>query len=196
MIKLFKSAPKLDKQYYKTGDYEKPIHHSQNNQTPRLYLVAGLFNYLLDRYTIKTVTDLGCGDGGLLSMIYKPNIEFIGYDLAEKNINHAREQFADKANVQFVYSDFITEQVNQTDVAICCETLEHLVNPKKLLKELPCTYLIASVPMNENKDIHGKHHLWAWTEQEFRKMIKNCGYKLIHTARANERTQIILAEKL
>lgn len=195
-MKLFKQAPKLDKDFYNREVYAQPIHHSQNNQTPRLYLVAGLVRYLKDRYDIKSITDVGCGDGGLFSIIHDFKSEYIGIDLAEANINYARDQFSDKPNVEFVHEDFTQHPINQTDLVICCETLEHLVDPVKLLKSLPTKFLIASVPMNETKRKHGKYHLWAWDETEFRGLVKNCGYKIIHTARANQRTQIVLAEKL
>lgn len=196
MRKLFKTAPKLDENYYKSGDYENPIHHSKNKKTFRLYAVAGLINFLRDNYDVNEITDLGCGDGGLLDLIYKDDISYNGIDLSEANIEYAKDKWFDYENIDFLYEDFTTYNIIENELIVCCETLEHLVNPKRLLKSLYCNYLIASVPMNESINRHGKHHLWAWNEQEFRKTIQDCGFKIMHTARVNERTQIVLAEKL
>jgi predicted TPR repeat methyltransferase len=154
-----------------------------------------LVNYLRKHEGIKTITDLGCGDGGLIEAAYSPEERFRGIDMAEANINYAQNRFKDLNNVTIEMRDFTKMKGIRSDLIICCETLEHLIDPLKLLRTIDCRFLITSVPMNETEDRHSEHHIWAWNEAEFRESLKGCGYDIIHTVRVNTRTQIVLGGK-
>lgn len=194
-MRRLRKSPELDEQFYKKGVYTEPLHHLNNKQTPRIFLVAGLVKYLEHHYGVKKLTDLGCGDGGLLRLLSQtsPFIKLKGIDIAEANVNYANKELA---SLDIKYADFTKMDSIKSEVIVCCETLEHLDDPKKLLKSLDTKYIIVSVPMNENAKRNSRYHLWAWNEDEFQKTIKDCGYKIIHTVRVNVRTQIVLAEKL
>lgn len=193
-MRRLRKTPKLDEQFYKEGVYKEPLHHVNNKQTPRLFLTAGLVNYLKHHYGIKEVTDLGCGDGGLLEVITNTSlgIRLAGIDLSKANVDYAKEH---RPYLNIIHEDFTSIDKISSEVITCCETLEHLDDPKKLLKALDCKFLITSVPMNENARRNSPYHIWAWNEQEFQKTLKDCGFKILHTVRVNVRTQIVLASK-
>lgn len=198
MRKFFDSDPGYTKTFYKKGVYSQPLHHIEAPQSRmRLLIANAMFQYALDLWgdEIKTVTDLGCGDGGLLEQIARPNIKYKGIDIAEANVKYAKERLFG-LGLDVEYRDFTELNSIKSDVVTICETLEHLVDPVAMLKKLDCKYLIASVPLGETQERHSPLHLWGWDMKEFRHTLKSCGFKIISHVRHNKRTQIVLAKKI
>ena len=79
--------------------------------------------------------DVGCGNGFLLNHLYKfsKNTEFIGIDYKINNKNNPH-------NLRFIKGEILEElykiKSNSIDFVICTHVLEHLINPKQVVKEL------------------------------------------------------------
>jgi hypothetical protein len=138
-----------------------------------------------------TVVDLGCGDGGFLSLLHSCDIQCWGYDITPNNVDFARNV----RNVDARLTNFKGNDIVYGDVAILTEVLEHLEDPHGVIKSLPCKYLIASSPFNENDKNHPPYHIWAWDEEGYQKMISDNGYTILKNTTASGWSQIVLAVK-
>lgn len=184
--KLFKgnSSEFTTKEWY--AEREAAHHLEQSQHTERLYAARDLIKeaVLLGG---TSVVDLGCGDGGLLSLLKEENIKSWGYDLAPKNIEYANKI----RNVDARYTDFKNENIEYANIAVLTEVLEHLDTPHDVLKNLPSKFLIASSPYNENWKHHYEFHIWAWDFDGYKKMIENAGYTVIKHFAVSGWSQIV-----
>lgn len=154
----------------------------------RLYQSIDMIKKLIEQKNISSVTDFGCGNGGLLSKLidYK-NIEYSGFDLIPQNIQYARKKYQlnncylyDFLNETYIYEEkyddikYKENELKFNQMSIMTETLEHLEEPHKFLERTSkySKYLHASVPSNENQFSSYELHIWAWDEIGFRNMIE------------------------
>lgn len=170
-IKTFEQPHSHDAEWYK--DRELADHINQGDHRPRLMQVL---EYLKDIvHPHDSICDFGCGNGGLIREIRKemPNTIW-GYDLQPSNVEDAKEK-----NTPVFYSDFINEDCNYPDIAICTEVLEHLVDPDAFLQKLKLNgvrVIIASSPDYETADFHAPFHLWVFTENSYKEMFEQNGW--------------------
>ena len=136
----------------------------------------------------KTAVDLGCGDGGLLQLLKNMGIKCWGYDLMPKNIQHAVEI----RGVDARYTDFNSDDIEYGDVAIMTEVLEHMIDPHKIVRELPSKFLVASSPYNETDQNHYEFHLWAWDKEGYDNLITQGGYTIVNKLYSAGWSQIVL----
>lgn len=166
-IKTFDIPHSHDAEWYK--DRELADHINQSDHRPRLMQVLEYLKEIAKPEM--TICDFGCGNGGLIKEIEKelPNTIW-GYDLQPSNVKDAKEKGTD-----VIYKDFINEDWIVPDIAICTETLEHLVDPDAFLnklKENGVKYIIASSPDYETADFHAPFHLWVFTENSYKEMFE------------------------
>ena len=163
-------------------------HLEQKNHKERLHKAADYTEEAI-KLGAKTVVDLGCGDGGLLSLLKERNIKCWGYDFTPANIEHAVK--IRKVDARLL--NFKNDSIDYGDVAIMTEVLEHLENPHETIKNLPCKYLVASSPFNENDLYHPPYHIWAWDEEGYQKMIVDNGFTILKNTTSRGWSQIVLA---
>jgi SAM-dependent methyltransferase len=189
--KLFEgdTSIKTTKEWY--SEREAAHHLEENKHIPRLTQSALLVKDCID-LGASSVVDLGCGDGGFLSLIKEFNIKSWGYDISIKNVEYAKTV----RNVDCRYTDFSNDSgIEYGDVAVLTEVLEHLADPHTVIKNLPAKYLIASSPCNETDQTHYVHHLWAWDEEGFENLLKLGNYKIIKKFILSKKFQLVLAVK-
>jgi hypothetical protein len=142
----------------------------------RLELARGYARYLCGFYPINNVVDLGCGDGGLISLLAKdlPHITFTGYDLAPKNIEYGKEnRVKNLSNATINYQNFREVKV-EADLVIMTEVLEHLVDPHEFIETINAEWIIASSPLNEEHGFDPSSiHLWGWDYEGYKQMFIN-----------------------
>jgi len=158
--------------------------------------------------SIKTLSDWGAGNGGLLHEIGRqyPQLKCWGYDLMPKNVEYARAIY----DADVTYQDFTDLKSNcrAGDVMILTEILEHLVRPHNLLLHLRLAapakpafqplprFVIASSPAFETPDKHYEYHQWAWTGESYGKMFERAGWQVrMHYVIAACGTQFVIAER-
>lgn len=105
----------------------------------------------LDRESVKTVVDVGCGLG-LFARYLPEDVRYVGVDLSETTLDRAR-RLANRDSVEFHATSFPRLALDEglADVAVCLEVLEHVEDDAAAVRELarvirPGGYLFVSVP--------------------------------------------------
>lgn len=82
-----------------------------------------------------SVIDLGCGNGSLIKLLKESrNCEVKGIELSESGVNIAKEKGLDV--IQGRIDETLPFSDNQFDYAICHVTIQMVMYPEKLLKEM------------------------------------------------------------
>lgn len=116
-------------------EYVFPYHYipyyDEKGNFHRIRRMASGFEYLgymkhigeeLEKYHVKSVIDIGCGDGRFFSLTKKEYKYKAGYDLAEQAI-----QFAKAFNPNVIYKCENIENIDsKVDAMVCIEVLEHI----------------------------------------------------------------------
>lgn len=164
-------------------------HHLEEQGHNRRLHVAAQFVKQAVFLGAESAVDLGCGDGGLLYLIKDLGIKSWGYDLMPTNVDYGR----DARGVDVRYTDFNSDDIEYGDIAIMTETLEHMIDPHTVVRELPSKFLIASSPYNENDVNHYEFHLWAWDSEGYDALITQGGYKILGKQMVDGWSQVVLA---
>ena len=140
-------------------------HLEQPDHRQRLKAAAGLIRDLQPA----SVVDLGCGDGGLLSLIR--DIPSWGYDFQPANVQGWIERGV-AAEQRDVFNTF--DVVRWGEAAVLTEVLEHLADPHKVVEWVSrnATWVVASSPKDETGDHHGDCHAWAWDMDGYRALFE------------------------
>ncbi len=85
----------------------------------------------------KKILDVGCGGGILTEALAREGAEATGIDLAEVPLKIAA-QHAEQSGLSIEYltknvEDLARERPHSYDVVACCEALEHVPDPKKVI---------------------------------------------------------------
>lgn len=196
--KLFKG----DSSYVSTFEFhehrERAPHLEQESHTERLHAAAEYVRHavseLRQRDVVPRVSDLGCGDGGLLSLI--KDIDSWGYDFAPANVAGWAERGV-KAESRDAFADL--SEIKLGNIVVMTEVLEHMRDPHGVLRQLreddDTKYLICSSPWNETPESHCPEHAWAWDAEGFITMIEDAGWHIAQYEHIGS-TQLVLAEKL
>ena len=86
----------------------------------------------------KKILDVGCGGGILTESLTREGAEATGIDLAETPLKIA-SQHAEQAGLSIEYlakdvEDLARERPHSYDVIACCEALEHVPDPQKIVE--------------------------------------------------------------
>lgn len=142
-----------------------------------------------------TVSDLGCGDGGLLSLLAAhPGIEGRGYDFQPSNAAGWAERDVTAAAYDVFGAD--RDKVSVGQVAVVTEVLEHLADPHGAVRWIGehARWIVASSPWQERPGRHDECHAWAWDLAGYQALIRQGGYAI----EAHERVgpfQLILGRR-
>lgn len=165
------------------ADRERARHLEQAPHRPRLELAAEYVRQAAANLGGDArVSDLGCGDGGLLSLLHgEPDIERVwGYDFCPANEAGWAERGVE-AYAQDVFADL--DSVELGHIVVMTETLEHLADPHGVLRRLHRPegprWLVCSSPWMENDRQHDACHAWAWDLAGYLKMIQDAGWYIV-----------------
>jgi cyclopropane fatty-acyl-phospholipid synthase-like methyltransferase len=147
--------------------------------------------------TVVSVSDLGCGDGGLLSLLANlRGVDAWGYDFQPSNAAGWVER-----GVHATYADVFgrdRDTVVYGDIVVCTEVLEHVADPHGSLRYFASKpavkYLVCSSPWNENADIRDDCHAWAWDMPGYRALVEQAGFTVRRHVEVGT-FQVILAVK-
>lgn len=177
-------------EFTQPGWYEGREHapHLEEGHRPRMEHAAAFIAQIALARKLRTVVDLGAGDGGLLSLL-GPAFTAWGYDLMPENIRAAKER-----GVDVRYGDVVDGDVDWASIAVCTEMLEHLVDPHGFLRNLPeqVKVLVCSSPWDERPGAAYQFHTWAWDLDGYRALVDQAGFT-VQRQRPVGRFQVVLA---
>jgi methyltransferase family protein len=164
------------------NDREAAPHIEQHGmQRDRLILAADFVKELCLKYDIKTVSDLCCGDGGLLEYL-KPFfeehcIEAWGYEFQPANIRNAI--YKRKVNVSF--ADVLNDDIDFGELVIMTECLEHFEFPHEMVQRVAnnANYFVLSSPNGETPEAHYELHTWGWNWPAYENLIVQVGFEVV-----------------
>jgi len=193
------STPEFHQHRERAPHLEQPVHR------PRLEMAAELVNVAaLKCWRENTtgqpigrvqVSDLGCGDGGLLSLLgHLGDIDAWGYDFQPSNQAGWAEHRVEAYALDVFGAD--RDRVRFGDITVTTEVLEHLADPHGAVRWIGehSRYLVASSPWNETPESHDKCHAWAWDHDGYRTLIEQGGYRMLRHETVGQ-FQIILGER-
>lgn len=179
IYKFFKDdAPKFhDAEFYKDRKVADHIHQAGHRE--RLFRTLADVEWVLNvDPESRTVSDYGCGNGGLLAEIGDRHIiDCWGYDLSPLAVEDAKRRV--KAECIDFVNDF--DKTVPGHIVVMSEVLEHLVDPFAFLEKLrgKSRWIVASVPAFETPQQHYEFHLWAFEPQAFMQTFINKGYEVV-----------------
>lgn len=178
-----------DAPLHTTGEWyaqrDRAPHLEQPEHRERLLLAADMANEAIRELRLGSASDMGCGDGGLLTLIQ--GVERWGYDLQPTNVAGGRSR-----DVDVRLGDAMSDAAEWGDLAVCTEMLEHLIDPHSFVASIPSRAVVASSPATETAEGHYEFHTWAWDEPGYRALFQTAGF----TVERHERSgmfQVLLA---
>lgn len=155
---------------------DRAPHLEQEAHKARLHLAAEMVRDVAGAYPVRTVVDLGAGDGGLLSLLTDTGLTAWGYDLQPSNIVGARER-----SVDVRLGDVVAGDIEWGDIAVATELIEHLLDPHQFVTRVAkrCQVLVASSPAWETVDSHYEFHTFAWDYDGYRALLEQGGYEVV-----------------
>jgi len=140
--------------------------------------------------------DAGCGSGVFTIYASKIGNQSIGLSFEEKYINKARVQarLSGVKNIEFIKADLrelhlLSDRLGVFDQIICFETIEHILDDKKVIRDLsnllkPGGKLLLTTPFKYYKHLlgdkiseveDGGHVRWGYTHKELKDMFNEYG---------------------
>ena len=123
------------------------------------------------------IVDLGCGDGGLMSLMKSSDTKVFGFDFQPSNVVGWAERGVDAYWLNFVEQ---WEDVDQAEIYTITECLEHLANPHQMVASIRArnAQIVASSPWTEHAGSHDECHAWAWDMSGYAEMLTNAGFNI------------------
>jgi hypothetical protein len=136
------------------------------------------------------VSDLGCGDGGLLSLIQDRTVAW-GYDFAPANVAGWAERGVDAEQMDVFGED--ADRVKFGDITVVTEVLEHLADPHGAVRWIGehSRFIVASSPWDEDPDWHDECHAWAFDRAGYRALIEQGGFRVLRQEQVG-RFQVVM----
>lgn len=165
---------------------ERAPHLEQAGHAERLHETARQVHAAAETHDLHTVSDLGAGDGGLLSLLENPPITACwGYDLQQTNIDGA----ANDRGVRVELADIIEAEwgdgpgmVTLGQIVVATEMLEHLISPHGFVRRIAAKgaqVLVASSPWTERPGSAYEYHTWAWDPDGYRALLEQGGFEVV-----------------
>ena len=128
---LYKIWNKVPVDYYQTGTKSNILqmawHHLKINSAKKI----------LKGHQFSKILDAGCASGFMLFKIYQafPNAKYFGIDVYSKAISYAKKTYPD-ITFKTAFAHNLPFTNDYFDVILFYETIEHVEDPIKTLKEL------------------------------------------------------------
>lgn len=161
-------------------DRERAPHLDQPQHQPRLIRAAELVAVAAQGSRAATVSDLGCGDGGLLSLlISRYGLDCWGYDFQPSNTEGWAERGVTAEQADVFGAD--RDRIKLGDITVVTEVLEHIADPHAAVRWVGehSRWIVASSPHTEGPWGHDECHAWAWDPDGYRALIEQGGFEIV-----------------
>jgi ubiquinone/menaquinone biosynthesis C-methylase UbiE len=115
-----KLAPRYDRHYYGR-------HGRQQYQRVIAAVSAWKFS---------SVLDVGCGTGGLLSLMKRPGLKLAGVDLSSRMIAEARKRVGKAFDLRVADSEKLPWRPGTFDLVVTTDSIHHWPNPTRAFSEI------------------------------------------------------------
>ncbi len=161
------------------ADRERAPHLEQPSHRPRLTRAAQLVGLAVGDPPSLAVSDLGCGDGGLLSLLASQGVTCWGYDFQPSNAAGWIERGATAEQADVFGADH--DRIKFGDVTVVTEVLEHIADPHGAVRWIgeQSSWIVASSPHVEGPWGHDECHAWAWDPDGYRALIEQGGFQIV-----------------
>lgn len=172
--------------YYSTQEFhddrEAVSHIDQHGmQRDRLLLAADFVKDIVLNNKINTVSDLCCGEGGLLEYL-KPffqehAITGFGYEFSPAAVRHANYI----RNVDVVFANVVEDDISLGNISIITEALEHFHKPHEMVEKIAeqSEFIVLSSPNGETPEAHYELHTFGWSWPAYENLITQAGYTVL-----------------
>ena len=172
----------VNSKYAKAFDYviDKDQQHLGGNYgggDPGTFFPA-LWHWLIEKYNIKTVLDVGCGEGYSTRWFLEHDVKVIGIDGLDQNIQKCHSLgLKDCFVCDLTKSDFTTKPM--VDLVWCCEVVEHIEEKflPNLIKTLQNGKYVAMTHAMPGQD--GWHHVNCKGPLYWIDAMEEAGFKLL-----------------
>lgn len=172
-------------------DRERADHLGDDYHRPRLLKAAEFVRAAAAQLVEPTVSDLGCGDGGLLSLL--GDLTAWGYDFAPANVAAWPERGVKAEALDVFGAD--RDRVRFGSITVVTEVLEHLTDPFGAARWIRdnTRFIVASSPWVENNRMHDECHAWAFDVAGYRDLFQHAQLTIVRHEIVGG-FQVILAE--
>lgn len=133
------------------------------------------------------VIDYACGVGYGTRIIADAGNLAYGYDIDQEAIEYAREHYASHSAGFRIGNGNAPGDIEEADVAVCFETIEHIEDPRELLRALrkAAPVLYACVPNEEvspwerRPGVGTAYHFRHYTKRDFAALLQECGWGVV-----------------
>jgi len=121
----------MSDRFFDSNNYWETRYKNNGTSGDGSYGVLAIFkgeiiNNIIKNYNIKSIIDLGCGDGNQLTFLDIDNVDYIGIDPSKTVIHKLKKKYIKSINKKFILmTDIITEKA---ELSISCDVLYHLIN--------------------------------------------------------------------
>lgn len=184
---------------------ESYFHYDDSQEEDKWQLEIYLYAYhMMKKHGLSTVLDVGCGSGYKL-VKYLGDFNTIGSEL-NVNLKMLKNRYPER---RWVESSFDTSNLIETDLIICSDVIEHLVDPDLLLRWLMrqnSKYIILSTPdrdlvyetgaIGRDGPPNNPAHVREWNFEEFYNYISGSFSVIEHKISNQEQaTQMIICKR-
>ncbi len=157
-------------------DRERVRHLEEKWSQPRLHKAEEFLRHTATE--VPTWSDLGCGDGGLLSLAQDAFVQAWGYDFTPANVDGWKERGVCAYAMDAFGKD--QDRVRLGEAVSLTEVLEHLARPHDVLAWVrqSSKYLVCSSPWNEYPGHSSPEHAWAWDVEGYANLIHGAGWSI------------------
>lgn len=175
---------------------EQPAHQGRLN-TAHAFIIEALRTHAATKPGTDDVTlsDLGCGDGGLLQTLRGvTGLSAWGYDFQPSNQAGWVERGVQAELADVFGAD--RDRIRLGDIAVTTEVLEHVADPHGVVRWIGehSRFLVASSPWNETPESHDECHAWAFDQDGYRQLIEQGGFTILRHETVGQ-FQVVLAEQ-
>lgn len=182
------------------------LHYDDTKNTDgwqkEVYLEARSF---MQKHDLNNVIDIGCGSGYKLVKYFK-EYNTTGLEV-ECNLDFLNSKYPSH---QWLKSDFNNPPNLETDIVICADVIEHLINPDMLMEYIKTFKFKFAFISTPDRDLHyhpnnpgyngppgNKTHIREWNSSEFNQYISSHLKVIDHkiTNRSQSTQLIICTEK-
>ncbi|MEE9270660.1 MAG: class I SAM-dependent methyltransferase [Candidatus Krumholzibacteria bacterium] len=161
----FKPYPAKFRAYYLDGGWNNPETTSGPGSTlDATRVVRQHLPGLFDKFHIRTVVDIPCGDFNWMSEVDLGGVLYEGYDIVPELVEANRSQYS-ADNIKFGRRDLMKDSLPRADLIICRDCLLHYPNSHvhravRNMKESGSRYLLTTTFTNleTNSDLEAIGH--------------------------------------